>query len=148
MLALCAITVLAQPACAGVVLDAPNVTLLVRDADIVYASNADAGRLVGGETVLELRNDGQMERRLVLAKLPAGVSRVPPEVRDADDVRDDSRIVAMTRTLKAKESTLAAGGLGFKIDGASMHVYLSPGGRYVVFDTLGDAVELIVEPGR
>jgi hypothetical protein len=148
VLGLCAIAALAQPACAGVVLDAPNVALLVRDTDIVFASNADAARLVGGETVLELRNDGQQERRLVLAKLAAGDARVPPEIRDADDVRDDSRIVAMTRTLEAKESTLAAGGLGFKIDGASMHIYLAPGARYVVFDTIGDAVELIVEPGR
>lgn len=133
----------------GVVFDAPNVSLLVRDNRIVFAAAEDREELVGGETVLRVANDSSHERQIVLARLDAG-SSIPAEVLGAKTPREDDRILGMSHVMEAKEAQFATGGFGYTIDTASFHLYLAPGQRYVLFDRLGgldDGVVLEITAG-
>lgn len=121
----------------GVVLDAPEVTLLVRDNAIVFSGPQDRDALVAGEVKLVIRNDGANEHRVVLAQIATTrPEQLPRSMAKAEFARDDDRILAVTKDLKPKEATFAGGGLGYKIDSARMHVHLRPGEPYVLFDSL------------
>ena len=121
----------------GVVLDAPKVSLLVREDQIVYVGGSgDEAKLVGGETVLRVSNDSGDTRQIVLARL-GQTSSIPLELLEAESPRDDERILGMSHELEPKKSTFASGGFGYEFDTASFHVYLAPGDRYVLFDRLG-----------
>jgi hypothetical protein len=129
---------LALPACGSVRMKAARVTLLVRDDGIVFGGPQDKASLVGGETVVLLRNDGSRRHRIVLASVDAEPDAIPAKLLAADDPHDDSRIKGLTRSLKPKEAVFAGGGLGYKLDAESFHVYLRPGRTYTFFDNLGD----------
>lgn len=135
----------------GVVFDAPEVTLLVRDEGIVYVGGSgDAERVVGGETVVRVSNDSSEPREVVLARL--GEQRtIPQQLLEAESPRDDDRILGISPVLEPKESSFESGGFGYEYDTASFHVYLAPGERYVVFDRLGGSpseVRLDIVPGE
>lgn len=121
----------------GVVLNAPEVSVLVRDDRIVYVGGeADAARLVGGETVLRVSNDSGQPRQIVLARLGTS-SRIPDELLKIESPRDDRRVLGMSHELEPKKSTFASGGFGYEFDTATFHVYLAPDEHYVIFDRLG-----------
>lgn len=146
--ALLALVVWPLAAC-GIVFDAPDVSVLVGDNRIVYADANDEQQLVGGETVLHIANDSSHERQVVLARLDAAT--VPAELRAAESPREDERILGMTHVMQPKEAQFAAGGLGYKIDTSSFHLYLAPGQRYVLFDRLrgvDEGVVLEIVPGE
>lgn len=143
------IVLAALPGC-GVVFDAPKVSVLIRDDRIVYAGAGDEQRLVGGETVLRILNDGARPRQVLLVRLEKGAQELPREILEAEVARDDTRILGMTHVLKPKEATFASGGFGYKIDSSSFHIHLSRDSTYVLFDRLGgleDGVVLRIEPG-
>ena len=144
--------VLAQLATAcGVVLDAPTITLIARPGEIVYAQADGESALVGGETVLVVRNSSEEHRLIVLAHVgPAeGPSVIPEGILQAELARDDDRILGMSRELEPEETDFGAGGFGKKTDSTRFHVYLRPGDRYVLFDRLSlddDPLVVWLEP--
>lgn len=135
-----ALAVALLPACSSVKFKAARATVLIRDHEIVYTGPADEAALVGGETVLTLRNDGTQRHRIVLAETDVAPDRLPAKLRTARQMRDDARIKGVTKDLKPKEAALAGGGLGFILDADSFHVYLRPGRTYLLYDSLAGGV--------
>jgi hypothetical protein len=135
---LLAVAVVSLPGCGSVRMKAARVTLLVRDDGIVFGGPQDKASLIGGETVVLLRNDGARRHRIVLASVDAAADELPAKLLAADDPHDDNRIKGLTRSLKPKEAVFAGGGLGYKLDAESFHVYLRPGQTYTFFDNLAD----------
>lgn len=121
----------------GVVLNAPEITFIVRDDRIVYSGPQDREALVAGEAKLILRNDGEQFHRIVLARFDSeGPAQLPSSMATAEFPRDDERILAITKDLEPKEATFAGGGIGYRIDEAQLHVHLRPGEQYILFDSL------------
>lgn len=127
--------VLVLAGCSGVVFDAPEVTILVKDDRIVYAAAGAEERLVGGETVVRIENDSNRRHQVVLARL-GDATTIPPDLRQAESPREDGRILGMSHELEPRESTFESGGFGYETDGTSFHVHLRAGERYVVFDRM------------
>lgn len=136
----------------GVTFDAPDIALILTPDRIVYAAADGAERLVGGETIIEVRNSTRQERQVVLARVGEGTTEVPSDLDEAESARENSDILGFSRVLQPEESDFSAGGFGKKTDKASFHVYLAPGATYVLFDTLadarGDALVLWLHPGN
>lgn len=125
-------------AACGVVLDAPTITLIARPGEIVYAQADGESALVGGETILVVRNSSDVHRQIVLAHVGSagGSDDIPEGIREAELARDDDRILGMSLELDPEETDFSAGGFGKKTASTRFHVYLRPGDRYVLFDRL------------
>jgi hypothetical protein len=116
---------------------AAHVEVQVTDTRIVLYKPSD-GLERGGETVLKIDNYAQHPVNMILAKTTLSAAQLPPSLLDAVTARDDSRIVAMTSRVDKAGITLAYGAIpnpSPKV--VSLHVYLEPGKRYLLFDKLG-----------
>jgi len=127
------VVVLLLGAC-GVVWDAPVVRIVAGAGGVTFGSDADRVRAQGGETIINLMNNSEQQRRLVLAEVDA-IGELPQELLDAEFARDDNRIIDMTGDMRGRRASLV-NALQFEYAYASFHVHLHPGRVYVVFDTL------------
>lgn len=137
-LALAALAVAAVLSASGCAIEkAQQVELQVLPDKIVLIKPAD-GLERGGETVLKIDNFAPHPVNMVLAETTAPVGRVPQKLVDAVSPRDDDRIVAMTSQVDKVGVVYQYGAIpqpSPKV--ASLHVYLKPGRRYLLFDKLG-----------
>jgi hypothetical protein len=116
---------------------AARVEVQVLDNQIVLLKPAD-GLQRGGETVLKIDNYAQHPVNMVLAETDATAATLPHKLIDAVTPRDDSRIVAMTSRVDKAKVTFAYGAIPSPAPRiATLHVYLKPGKRYLLFDKLG-----------
>jgi hypothetical protein len=124
----------------GVVWDAPESRLVLRPTGVAFASDGDREAMVGGETFIEVVNDTDKYRRIVLAEVDRP-GELPQELLDAEFPRDDGRILDMTGDMRPKRPSLVSA-LTYEYAIETFHVHLDEGSTYVVFDTEHDAVEL------
>lgn len=151
-LPICMVALALLTSACGVVLDAPKITLIVDGDEIVYAQAEGEAEVVGGETVLVVRNSSDAHRQIVLAHVGSddGTQEIPEAVLEAETAREDARILGMSLVLDPEETDYTADGFGKKTDSTKFHVYLRPGDRYVLFDRLSLDDEPVVawlEPG-
>lgn len=118
----------------GVSLQATQLAVVVGDGGITYARTGDAALVAGGETVLRIRNESESPARLVLVRSGADPQDLPVTVRNENPWVAGDMVVASTAELDAQEAAFATGGLGYKIDRGSMHVYLDPDEVYLLLD--------------
>ena len=92
----------------------------------------------GGETVVKIDNYANRPINMILAETNAPLDRLPQKLIDAVNPRDDSQIVGMTSRMDKAKIVLELGAIPSPSPRvATMHVYLVPGRRYVLFDKLG-----------
>lgn len=132
----CALVLAVVAGGCGVVWDAPEVRIVATSQGISFGGENDRRKAHGGETIINLMNNTEQERRLVLAEVDA-VGELPQELLEAEFARDDGRIVDMTGDMRGRRASLTQA-LQFEYSFASFHVHLHPGRVYVVFDTLND----------
>lgn len=128
---------------------ATQVEVQVLDNRIVVVKPSN-GRLPGGEAVIKIDNYATHAVNMVLAKTSLPAARLPTRLVDAVSPSADSRIVAMTSRVDKVGVTLAMGAFPNPLPRiALLHVYLEPGKRYLLFDSLrggykrGIALQLI-----
>lgn len=130
---------------------ASHVEVQVLDNGITLLKPSD-GKLRGGETVLKIDNLSHSPVNMVLAETDATAATLPRKLVDAVTPRDDSRIVAMTSRVDKAGVTFAYGAIPNPAPRiATLHVYLKPGRRYLLFDKLGGyirGVALVLVPRR
>lgn len=131
---------------------AAQVEVQVTDTSITILKPT-GGLQRGGETVLKIDNYAERPVNLVLAETNASPKDLPKKLIDAVTPRDDSRIVAITSRIDkvgVKYTYGAIPGPDPKV--ATMHVYLKPGRRYLLFDKLGGyehgVAIALVPPGK
>jgi hypothetical protein len=116
---------------------AAHVEVQVLDNRIVLIKPA-GGLQRGGETVLKIDNYAQTPVNMELAETTAPADRIPQKLVDAVTPRDDSRIVAITSRVDKVGTSLQYGAIPQPSPRVvTMHVYLKPGKRYLLFDKLG-----------
>lgn len=120
----------------GVVLNAPEVTFIVRHDGIVFSAPHDRDAFVAGEIKLVLRNDDEHPHRIVLAQFDADPRRLPASLASAEFPRDDDRILGITKDLEPKEAIFVGGGIGYRVDAARLHVHLRPHRTYLLYDSM------------
>jgi hypothetical protein len=129
---------------------AEHVEVQVLDDRVVLVKPAN-GLQRGGETVLKIMNFGQSPVNMVLAETTAVPTAIPASLVDAVSPRDDDRIVAMTSRVDKAGVSLSFGFPAPAPKVVSLHVYLKPGKRYLLFDKLGGyahGVALTLVPPR
>ena len=130
---LAAAAVLCASGC-GVSLRAAELTLVIHDSGISFARTADAALVAGGETVLRIRNESATAARVVLVRSRKDPQDLPDSIRDENLRVAGDRVLASTSELEAQEATFASGGLGYKVETGSLHVYLDPDEVYLLLD--------------
>ena len=116
---------------------AAKVEVQVQDGSVTLYKPV-GGLQRGGETVLKIDNYATHSVNMVLAETNAPLDRLPAKLVDATSGRDDSQIVGMTSRLDKAGTVYQYGAIpqpSPKV--ATLHVYLKPGKRYVLFDKLG-----------
>ena len=120
----------------GVVWDAPEARLVVSQTGVSFAASADRAVLEGGETFLELVNNTDRKRRMVLARVDEE-GELPPELLEAEFPHEDDRIVDMTSDMRGKRASLV-NALQYEYAIETFHIHLHPNRVYVLFDTYDD----------
>ena len=116
---------------------AAQVDVQVLDGSIVLIKPT-GGVQHGGETVLKIENFAQRPVNMVLVQTSLPAARLPKKLIDAVSARDDSRIVGVTSAIDKVGVAFVYGAIpqpSPKV--ATLHVYLKPGKRYLLFDKLG-----------
>jgi hypothetical protein len=88
---------------------------------------------------LKIDNYSHRPVNMVLAETTIPPKQLPAKLVDADNLRDDGRIVGITSRIDKVGVAYQFGAIpqaAPKI--ARLHVYLKPGKRYVLFDKLDD----------
>lgn len=134
-LALLACAVLVAAGCS--IPKAAQVDVQVVDGHIVLVKPA-GGLQRGGETVLKIENYADHPVDIILAETSLPATRLPKKLVTAVTTRDDHRIVALTSRIDKAKVTFAYGAIPQPAPRVvSLHVYLKPGRRYLLFDALG-----------
>lgn len=130
---------------------AVQVDVQVLDGSMVLVKPTN-GLTRGGETVVKIENYSQRPVNVILAETTLPAKQLPKKLVNALSPRDDSRIVGMTSRIGKAKVTFAYGAIPQPAPQvSSLHVYLKPGKRYLLFDALGGyahGVSLVLEPPR
>ncbi|HEX3807541.1 MAG TPA: hypothetical protein VHV52_12260 [Gaiellaceae bacterium] len=117
---------------------AAHVEVQVQDGSVTLLKPV-GGLQHSGETVLKIDNYSERPINMVLAETTLPPSQMPAKLVDANTPRDDSRIVGITSRVDKVGVAYEFGAIpqaAPKV--ATLHVYLKPGKRYVLFDKLDE----------